>query len=287
LHRNFTFMNKFLFWALLSTICFSSCNNNTASTEDSDNNPVISDVPPLNYSIVNSYPHDTSAYTEGLLFHDGKLYESTGGSPKHNRFKSWMAQVNLKTGKPVKQVFLDSNYFGEGITIFNNKIYQLTYEEKKVFVYDLNTFKKIQEFSWDPQGWGITHDNKNLILSDGSSNLYIVDPSTFKMLSITGVKDNYGPVGDINELEYINGFIYANKYTTDYIYKIDPTSGKVLAKADLSGVLAKNAPEWSADPKFQPGNTDGVLNGIAYDSATGKIYITGKLWPKIFEIKFN
>jgi glutaminyl-peptide cyclotransferase len=280
-------MNKFLFGALLSAICFSSCNNNSASTEEPDNNTVISDVPPLSYSIVNSYPHDTSAYTEGLLFHNGKLYESTGGSPKHNRFKSWMAQVDLKTGKPVKQVFLDSNYFGEGITIFNNKIYQLTYEEKKVFVYDLNTFKKIQEFSWDPQGWGITHDNKNLILSDGSSNLYIVDPATFKMLSITGVKDNYGPVGDLNELEYINGFIYANKYTTDYIYKIDPAGGKVVAKADLSGVLARNAPEWSADPKFQPGNTEGVLNGIAYDSATGKTYITGKLWPKIFEIKFN
>lgn len=280
-------MNKFLFWALLSIICFSSCNNNTPSTEEPDNNLVISDVPTLNYSIVNSYPHDTSAYTEGLLFHDGKLYESTGGSPKYNRFKSWMAQVNLKTGKPVKQVFLDSNYFGEGITIFNNKIYQLTYEEKKVFVYDLSTFKKIQEFSWNPQGWGITHDNKNLILSDGSSNLYTVDPSTFKMLSITGVKDNYGPVGNINELEYINGFIYANRYETDYIYKIDPASGKVMARADLTGVLAKNAPEWSADPKFQPGNTDGVLNGIAYDSATGKTYITGKLWPKIFEIKFN
>jgi glutaminyl-peptide cyclotransferase len=280
-------MNKFFFGLLLSAICFSSCNNNPASSEEPDNSPATNDVPPLSYSIVNSYPHDTSAFTEGLLFHDGKLYESTGGAPKHNRFKSWMGQVNLNTGKPVKQVFLDTNYFGEGITIFNNKIYQLTYQEKKVFVYDLSSFKKIQEFSWNPEGWGITHNNKNLILSDGSSNLYIVDPSTFKMLSITGVKDNYGPVGNLNELEYINGFIYANKYTTDYIYKIDPASGQVVAKADLSGVLAKNAPEWSADPKFQPGNSDGVLNGIAYDSATGKTYITGKLWPKIFEIKFN
>jgi glutaminyl-peptide cyclotransferase len=280
-------MAKFFFGFLLMLVCCAACNNNTGAIDEPTVKPVVTDVPQLNYTIVNSYPHDTASFTEGLLVHNGKLYESTGGKPKHNRFKSWMGQVDLKTGKPVKQVFLDTNYFGEGITIFNNKIYQLTYEEKKVFVYDLNTFKKIQEFSWNPEGWGMTHDGKNLILSDGSSNLYIVDPANFKMLSITGVTDNYGPVGNLNELEYINGFIYANRYTTDYIYKIDPASGKVVAKADLSGVLANNAREWASDPKFQPGNSEGVLNGIAYDSASGKIYITGKLWPKIFELKFN
>jgi glutaminyl-peptide cyclotransferase len=272
---------------LLILIACISCNNNDTNSDVPDNNPAIAEVPSLNYTVVNSYPHDTASYTQGLVVYDGKLYESTGGSPKHNRFTSWVGQMDLKTGKALKQVFLDKTYFGEGITILNKKIYQLTWQENKVFVYDAGTLKKIEEFAWNQEGWGITNNGKNLVISDGGSNLYIVDPGSFKTLSIMGVTDNYGPVGNLNELEYIDGFIYANRYTTDYIYKIDTASGKVVAKADLTDVLIKHAREWATDPKFQSDNNDGVLNGIAHDSATGKIYITGKLWPRIFEIKFN
>ncbi len=281
-------MSKYFSGAFCTLLLsLASCTNNPSSTETLTDDAGVKDVPVLNYTIADSYPHDTASYTQGLVVYNGKLYESTGGSPKFNRFSSWVGQMDLKTGKALKQVFLDKIYFGEGITILNNKIYQLTWQENKVFVYDVTTLKKIQEFSWNHEGWGITNNGKNLIISDGGSNLYIVDPASFKTLSITGVTDNYGPVGNLNELEYINGFVYANRYTTDYIYKIDTASGKVVARADLTDVLIKHAREWATDPKFQSDNNDGVLNGIAYDSATGKIYITGKLWPRIFEIKFN
>jgi glutaminyl-peptide cyclotransferase len=279
-------MNRLLI-GFLCILAGMACNNNPSSGEPSNDSPTVKDVPLLNFTIVNSFPHDTAAYTQGLIVHNGQLYESTGGSPEYNRFSSWVGQMDLKTGKPLKQVFLDKKYFGEGITVLNDKLYQLTWQEKKVFVYDVNTLKKIQEFSWKHEGWGITNDGKNLLLSDGGSNLYTVDPVTFNNLSITSVTDNYGPVGNLNELEYINGFVYANRYTTDYIYKIDPASGKVVARADLKDVLLTNAREWATDPKFQPGNNDAVLNGIAFDAATGKIYITGKLWPRIFEIRFE
>jgi glutaminyl-peptide cyclotransferase len=272
-------------WIFLMLVFVCSCNHQPNSSEASLD-PAL-EVPPINYTVVNSFPHDTAAYTQGLAFYKGLLYQSTGGSPKYSRFASWLGSIDLKTGKPIKQVFLDKKYFGEGITILNNKIYQLTWQEKVVFVYDVTTLQKIQEFSWNQEGWGIANNGTQLIISDGSSNLYMVDPATFKVLNIIGVADNYGPVGNLNELEYINGFVYANKYTTDYIYKIDPASGKVVGKITLNNVLLKNAPEWANDKKFEKGTTEGVLNGIAYDSSTKKIYITGKLWPSLFEIRLE
>ena len=250
-----------------------SCGTRDVTDGSNGNNTTNGNEPAqLTFTITNQYPHDTSTYTEGLEFHDGKLYESGGqyGSSK-------LASVDLATGKSLSKVPLDKKYFGEGITILNNKIYQLTWKEKTCFVYDAKTFEKLKEFSYDGEGWGMTNNGKQIINSDGSNNLYFRDPETFKVLSIVGVTDNNGPVGNVNELEYINGYILANIWQSDVIIKIDPESGKVLAKADFSGTKEKYFPE--AMDKAE------VLNGIAYDSTTKRLFITGKYWPKIFEVK--
>jgi len=251
-----------------------ACNNSDSNKGSDGNNKMENQPLQLAFTITNQLPHDTSAYTEGLEFNNHILYESSGqyGTSK-------LATVDLKTGQPILKTPLNKQYFGEGITIINNKIYQLTWKEKTCFVYDAKTFTKIKEFSYDGEGWGMTNNGKQIIMSDGSNNLYFRDPETFKVLSILGVSDNNGPVGNVNELEYINGkpaYILANVWQTDNIIKIDPESGKVLAKADFGGTKEKYFPEALGKAE--------VLNGIAYDSTTKKLYITGKYWPKIFEV---
>jgi glutaminyl-peptide cyclotransferase len=228
----------------------------------------------ISYSIVNIYPHDTSSFTQGLEWHDGYLYEGTG-----MKGESHLMKVNLKDGKAVKKISLDAGLFGEGITILKDKIYQLTWQEHKVLVYDLKTWKKLQEFPWSFEGWGITNDGTNLIISTGSNNLYFVDPANFRILNTISVFSNYGPEGEINELEYVNGKIYANKWNQDYVYVINPQTGAVEGKLSMEGLLEK-----SGKPRYE--NTD-VLNGIAYDSAKKSFYITGKRWPSLFEVKLN
>jgi len=255
---------------------FFSCGNPTPPPME----PVINTTSPtINYTIVKTYPHDTTSYTEGLFLLNNKLYESTGLPGK-----SELRIDDLNTGKAEKMIKLDKQYFGEGISVLNNKLFQLTWQEQKVFVYDPITLKKIKEYEWTTgEGWGMTHNDSELIISTGSSNLYFVDPETFKIKRVTGVTDEYGPVTWINELEYVNGAVYANKWQTDTILKIDPTTGKVLGKMDMSGLLEKAgfnySAEWVAD-----GN---VLNGIAYAAAKNSFYITGKDWPLLFEIKLN
>ena len=192
---------------------------------------------------------------------------------------------NTLDGKTLKSIKLAKEYFGEGITVLNNKIFQLTYREHKVFVYDASTFNKIKELSWPYEGWGMTTNGKNLIISTGSSILYFVEPENFKIINQVGVTDNYGPVSNVNELEYVNNFIYANVYETDYILKIDPETGKVLGKVDLSGLLQKSGMNYN--PQDYPGINGNVLNGIAYDSSKNSFFITGKKWPALFEIKLN
>ncbi len=265
----------------ISIILLASCgninNNNGNSSATVDNsNPA---PPAIGYTIVKTYPHDTTSYTEGLFWLNNALYESTG-----NYGNSELRKNDLTTGNPDKMLKLDKQYFGEGISVINNKLYQLTYKEKKVFVYDATTFNKIKELEWTTgEGWGMTHNDSELIISNGSSNLYFVDPETFKVKRITGVTDNYGPVTYLNELEYVNGVVYANIWQTNTIVKIDLSSGRVTGKMDMGGLLDKNGTpkpdEWYAD-----GN---VLNGIAYDSAKNSFYITGKDWPTVFEIKLN
>ncbi|HWK04256.1 MAG TPA: glutaminyl-peptide cyclotransferase [Puia sp.] len=261
---------------------FASCNNashpDTPATEaekTTDNTP-----PLINYSVVQALPHDTSSFTEGLLVHDGQIYESTGTEPGMPiSRKSLFGVVDPKTGKISAKAELDRNkYFGEGIAFLKDKVYQLTWTTKTGFIYDAKTFKKTGEFNIPvKEGWGMTTDGTNLIMSDGTSNISYVDPATFRLVKIVGVTDNNGPVSNINELELINGFLYANQWQTNYILKIDPSSGKVVGRLDLTSLVNE------AHNKY---GTSDTLNGIAYDSATGKIYVTGKLWPNIYEIKF-
>jgi glutamine cyclotransferase len=259
-------------------LLFSACKNSTkdAVVEDNSNPPPS----PINFSIVKVYPHDTSSYTQGLQWVNNMLYEGTG-RPGFSK----LAEVNLQDGKAVKEVKISPNEFGEGITLLNNKIYQLTWKTNVVHVYDAATFKKIEDINWPYEGWGLTTNGKELIVSTGSSNLYFVDPETFEILRQVGVTDNYGPVALLNELEYINGFIYANQYETNYILKINSESGKVEGKLDLENLLQKSG--FSYNPQDYASNGENVLNGIAYDSARNSLYITGKRWPALFEIKLN
>jgi glutamine cyclotransferase len=235
-------------------------------------NPV--EVPSvMGYSIVNTYPHDTTAFTEGLLFYKGELYEGTG-----EKGESKLMKVDLKTGKALRTMNLDKDYFGEGILIINDTVYQLTYQEHKVFMYSLGDFKKLKEFPLATEGWGMTTNGKEIIVSDGSSNLFYYQPGTFSLLRKQEITEAGSLRNNINELEYIDGYVYANQYLSNYILKIDPNSGKVVAKADLTDIDKKIK---AAYPKAD------VLNGIAYDAATGKTYVTGKNWPELYEIKFN
>jgi glutamine cyclotransferase len=232
----------------------------------------------INYTVVKTYPHDTSSYTQGLEWHENILYEGTG-----EKGVSKLAKVDLATGKDIKRIDLGREFFGEGVTVMNGKIYQLTYEEHKVFVYEQSSFKKLKEFSWPFEGWGLTHNDSLLIVSTGGSNLYFVDPETFEVKRTLGVSDNNGYVSLINELEYVDGSVYANVYGRDYIIRINPSTGHVEGRLDLTGILAKNGAAY--DPREI--NEGYVLNGIAYNKDTGSFYVTGKRWPTLFEIKLN
>ena len=190
-----------------------------------------------------------------------------------------LAAVDLKTGKVQKKVELDNKvFFGEGITFMNGNVYQLTYKNQKGFVYDAKTFKKIKEFSYAGEGWSLTHDSTRLIMSNGSSNLQFLDPTTLAVIGSISVNDNNGPVSNINELEFVDGVLYANQWQTNYILKIDPNTGKVLGKIDLSKL--------SDEIRRTSPNVD-VANGIAYNPATKTFYVTGKLWPKMYEIRLD
>jgi glutamine cyclotransferase len=263
-------MKKILYTAILFVLI--SCNGGT------DKPAVVTQesVPSLTYSIVGSYPHDTSFFTEGLLIYKGDLYESAG-DPDYTG-KSRLMKVDLKTGKALQSISLDKKYFGEGIVILNDTIYQLTYREKTGFMYSLKDFKKLKEFTINTEGWGMTTDGKEIIATDGSSNLYYYEPSTFRLLRTLAVTEAGGLSFNLNELEYIDGYIYANQWQKPFLLKIDPASGTIVAKADLTDlwnrVLAKDP---SAD----------VLNGIAYDSTTKKMYVTGKRWPDLYEIQLS
>lgn len=266
----------------LLLIFISACNNNSTNTNNITDDNANPPPPIINFSIVKVYPHDTSSYTQGLEWYNNSLYEGTG-----NYAHSKLLKTDLASGKILQQVktSADSTVFGEGITVFNNKIYELTWQTHKVYVYDLNTFKKINEFNWPFEGWGLTTNGKELIVSTGSSNLYFVDPQNFKILRQVNVTDNNGPVSFLNELEYVNGFIYANIYETDYIVKINPENGNVAGKIDCSNLLQKSGVNYNSGN--YSANTGYVLNGIAYDSTKQSFYITGKMWPALFEIKLN
>ncbi len=271
-----------ILWPLFSIVLLTSCNDlNSSNASVPVAEPVINNEPPaITYTILNALPHDTSSYTEGFLVHDGQLYESSGAPENLEFTRSIFGVVDPLTGKIEVKVELDRNkYFGEGIVFLNGKIYQLTYKNQAGFLYDAKSFKRIGTFSFPSvEGWGLTTDGSSLIMSDGTSNLTYLDPVTFKTNRIVGVTDNNGPVGNINELEYVNGVILANLWQTPYIIRIDPNSGKVIGKADFSAL----------EKEIKSKNPDvDVMNGIAYDSVKNKLYITGKLWPNIYELRLN
>jgi glutaminyl-peptide cyclotransferase len=234
---------------------------------------VLSDVEPARYrySVEKVLPHDERAYTQGLLYHDGYLFEGTG-----QEGRSSLRKVEIETGQVVKLHNLESRFFGEGIAILGNKIYQLTWKTKVGFVYDLETFREIAKFYYNTEGWGLTTMGDKLVMSDGSNKLYIVEPSTFATIRTVEVYDNNSMVVNLNELEYIDGEIWANIYLTDLIARIDPATGRVTGYIDLAGLIPGR--ERRADG-------DDALNGIAWDKATGRIFVTGKNWPKLFLIK--
>ena len=222
------------------------------------------------YKVVNTYAHDNQAYTQGLTIDNNLLYEGTG-----QRGISDLRIVDLSTGQVEKSLPLPNYIFGEGIAVLNDKIYQLSWQEQRGFIYDKNKFEKIGEFVYPGEGWGITTDGNMLFMSDGTKSIRIIDPNTLAEKSRIEVYDNMSAVEYINELEFINGEIWANLYLTDKVARIDPSSGKVLGYIDFKNLLPS---------KDRTENTD-VLNGIAYNSKTGQIFVTGKNWPKLFEIK--
>ena len=227
-------------------------------------------VPRYTYKIVNTYPHDRKAFTQGLVFSDGALYEGTGlyGA-------STLRKVDLETGEVLQIRRLPEQLFGEGITIWRDRIVQLTWREKNGLVYDKNSFELLEQFPYSTEGWGITHDGNYLVMSDGSSRLYFLHPDNFQEIGRIEVHDNARPVTRLNELEYIRGEIYANVWQTNRIVRISPKTGKVIGWIEMDGLLTQEELREPVD----------VLNGIAYDAENDRLFVTGKLWPKVFEIK--
>ena len=222
------------------------------------------------YEVVKTFPHDPKAFTQGLVFEDGFLYEGTGLNGQ-----SEIRKVELETGKVLQSYKLPNEYFGEGITIYGDRIIQLTYLSRVGFVYDKKTFDLLREFSYQTEGWGLTHDSKNLIMSDGTPMLYFLDPETFTQDHKVMVLDQDSPVWGLNELEYVDGQIFANVWPTERIVRIEPETGRVIGWIDMEGILK---------PQDQIGPVD-VLNGIAYDPASHRLFMTGKFYPKLYEIK--
>ncbi len=271
------------FLLTLSTSC--NTENLNTSTDNSSVESTIKEPTYLVFTVLNSIPHDTAAFTQGLEIYNGKFIESTGLNKR-----SSLRMVDMKSGNVLKQINNEDEVFAEGITVFNDTIYQLSWQNHQVFLYNAKNLKKIGTLAWSGEGWGITHDEKNLIISEGSDKLYFVEPGTLKLNKVLSVSDNYGSVNNLNELEMIDGFIYANRWQYDYIIKIDPKTGFVTGKIDMKDFLQKNS-KYDLSYLTKPGTTatesGAVLNGIAYDSISKKLYITGKLWPEIFEIKLN
>jgi glutaminyl-peptide cyclotransferase len=235
---------------------------------------ILSDITPkrYGYKIVHTYPHDNEAFTQGLVYDKGIMFEGTG-----QKTGSSLREVELQTGKVVRQHNLDASLFGEGIALYRDRIYQVTWENKVGFIYDRATFNVINKIYYSTQGWGLTTVNDKLVMSDGSNILAFYEPDMFTMVSRIEVYDNEKKVESLNELEYINGEIWANIWMSDLIARIDPVSGKILGYIDLKGIL----PEADKTPE-----TD-VLNGIAYDKEGNRIFVTGKNWPKLFEIRIT
>lgn len=257
---------------LLSCSCRSTGSKATTGTiveNTGDNSTAKQSVKQYTYEIKNVFPHSTDSYTQGLYWHDGYLWESTG-----QYGESALKQVDLNSGKILKEIPLDQKYFGEGAALLNGKIYQLTWMEGVCFVYDAATLKKTEEFKYAGEGWGLTTDGKKLYLSNGTNEIQIIDPETFRQEQVVRVTRNKKRVNYLNELEWINGKIWANIYDSHTVVIIDPATGDVEGEVDFTGILPQpDRTRW----------TD-VFNGIAYDDENDRIFVTGKYWNKLFEV---
>jgi glutaminyl-peptide cyclotransferase len=229
-----------------------------------------SDPPFLGYSVVRAMPHDTTAFTEGLAFSKGLLIESTGLNGR-----SSLRKVEIETGRVLQQVRLPDAYFGEGATVLGDRIYQLTWKSNKGFIYDLGTLAPRGEFTYAGEGWGLTTDGKSLIMSDGTNRIRFMDPSTFHVTRTIEVLSGGAPVTNLNELEYVKGVLYANVWMTKFILRIDPENGRILAWIDFDGLL----------PASETTRTTDVMNGIAYDAEGDRLFVTGKNWPRLYEVR--
>lgn len=222
------------------------------------------------YRVIHVYPHDPQAYTQGLIFQDGHLYESTGLNGR-----SSLRMVDLQTGRVLQRVAVPDQYFAEGLAAWGGTLIQLTWQSQMAFVYDPFSFRLLRTFRYKGEGWGLTQDGKSLILSDGSATLRFLDPRTFQEVRRIVVEDHGSPVTQLNELEFVHGQIYANVWHSDHIARISSATGSVLGWIDLTGLL----------PRGQVSDREAVLNGIAYDPTGDRLFVTGKLWPSLFEIK--
>ncbi|MFN0110515.1 MAG: glutaminyl-peptide cyclotransferase [Blastocatellia bacterium] len=265
-------MSGFFKLAFAITLLFTAaCDASQANSSGIQQQPSVPfRVQNYTYEVINSYPHDPAAFTQGLVYHQGVLYESTGLNGQ-----SSLRQVELTTGRVLKRVNVASIHFAEGLALFNDRLYQLTWQTQTTFVYDLNSFAQLKTHNYSGEGWGITHNGQSLIMSNGSNQIRFIDPETFQTQRTINVTDQDRPVSQLNELEFIKGEIFANIWLTDRIARIDPATGKVTGWINLAGLLP---------PEDRTRPVD-VLNGIAYDEAGDRLFITGKLWPKLFQIK--
>lgn len=257
--------------ALSIFLAFSGCNTpangDPPKGESLANNAV---VPSYGYQILNIWPHDSNAFTQGLILVDGKLLESTGQTGS-----SSLRRVELETGKILKKVDVPMPYFAEGITVLNGKVYQLTWQHGLGFIYDLQSLERVGDFKYQGEGWGLTTDGTSLLMSDGTNRIRFLDPSNFRVTKIINVLDGSTPIDDLNELEFVQGEIYANIWHDDRIAVIDPQNGRVKAWINLTGLI----------PAGELPDEEAVLNGIAYDQASNRLFVTGKMWPRIYEIR--
>jgi glutamine cyclotransferase len=258
---------------LLLSLCLTSLNCQSGAVANRSNNGSDNrSVPKYGYEVVQVFPHDPNAFTQGLEFHDGQLFESTG-----QEGRSSLRRIELETGKVLQKVDIPSPYFAEGLTLLKGRIYQLTWQHQTGFIYDPVSFSKIGEFTYQGEGWGLANDGESLILSDGTNRIRFLDPNNFQVRKTIAVFDTNMPVMNLNELEYVRGEIYANIWHQDKIVRIDPHTGRITGWVDLGGLLSRS----------EVADEEAVLNGIAYDDAKDRLFVTGKLWPKIFEIRLK
>ena len=257
---------------VVAVLCFGGACRPSLGGENGNTNRPVAQISVYSCEVIKIWPHDRNAFTQGLLFYDGKLFESTGLNGR-----SSLRKVDLETGQVLRKIDLPTQYFAEGLALLGSNLFQLTWQNQKCFVYDLQTFRKEKEFAFEGEGWGLTTDGKLLIMSDGTDRLRFLDPKTFTVTKTLHVQAAGQPLHRLNELEFVKGEIFANIWQTDFIARIDTGSGKVVGLIDCARLLP------SSD--YSPG-TD-VLNGIAYDLDADRLFITGKHWPKLFEVRLK